>query len=51
MKPIIGITFSSNSVTGTSKNYIRAIEEFGGTPRTLYPGVSDSEFADIDGLC
>ena len=50
MKPIIGITFSSNSVTGTSKNYIRAIEEFGGMPRILYPGVPDSEFADIDGL-
>ena len=27
MKPIIGITFSSNRITGTSKNYIRAIEE------------------------
>ena len=50
MKPIIGITFSSKSVSGTSKNYIRAIEEFGGIPRILYPGVSDSEFADIDGL-
>jgi putative glutamine amidotransferase len=50
MKPIIGITFLSNSVTGTSKNYIRAIEEFGGMPRILYPGVPDSEFADIDGL-
>ena len=50
MKPIIGITFSSNSITGTSKNYIRAIEEFGGIPRILYPGVSNSEFADIDGL-
>ncbi len=50
MKPIIGITFSSNSVTGTSKNYICAIEEFGGIPRILYPGVSDSEFTDIDGL-
>ncbi len=50
MKPIIGITFSSNSVTGTSKNYIQAIEEFGGMPRILYPGVPDSEFADIDGL-
>ena len=50
MKPIIGITFSSNRITGTSKNYIRAIEEFGGIPRILYPGVPDSEFADIDGL-
>lgn len=50
MKPIIGITFSSNSVTGTSKNYICAIEEFGGIPRILYSGVPDSEFTDIDGL-
>ena len=50
MKPIIGITFSSHSVTGTSKNYIQAVEEFGGMPRILYPGVPDSEFADIDGL-
>ena len=50
MKPIIGITFSSKIISGTSKNYICAIEEFGGIPRILYPGVSDSEFADIDGL-
>ena len=50
MKPIIGITFSSKIVSGTSKNYIRAIEEFGGIPRILYPGVPDSEFADINGL-
>ena len=50
MKPIIGITFSSKIVSETSKNYIRAIEEFGGIPRILYPGVPDSEFADIDGL-
>ena len=50
MAPIIGITFSSNIVSGTSKNYIRAIEEFGGTVRKLYPGVPDSKFADIDGL-
>ena len=50
MKPVIGITFSSKIVSGTSKNYIRAIEEFGGIPRILYPDVPDSEFADIDGL-
>ena len=50
MKPTIGITFSSKIVSGTSKNYTRAIEEFGGIPRILYPGVPDSEFADIDGL-
>lgn len=50
MAPIIGITFSSNIVSGTSKNYIHAIEEFGGTVRKLYPGVPDSKFADIDGL-
>ena len=50
MKPIIGITFSSQNISGTSKNYIRAIEEFGGIPRILYPGVPDSEYADIDGL-
>lgn len=50
MAPIIGITFSSNIVSGTSKNYIHAIEEFGGTVRKLHPGVSDSKFADIDGL-
>ena len=50
MKPVIGITFSSKNISGTSKNYIRAIEEFGGIPRILYPGVPDSEYADIDGL-
>lgn len=50
MKPTIGITFSSEIISGTSENYIHAIEEFGGIPRILYPGVPDSEFADIDGL-
>ena len=50
MKPIIGITFSSNSIRGTSKNYIHAIEEFGGIPRPLYPRISEDAFADIDGL-
>ena len=50
MAPIIGITFTSNIIRGTSKNYIHAIEDYGGIPRILYPGVSDSEFADINGL-
>lgn len=50
MKPIIGITFSSKIVSGTSENYIRAIKKFEGIPRILYPGVPDSEFTDIDGL-
>ena len=50
MAPIIGITFGSKVISGTAKNYIRAIEEHGGIPRILYPGVPDSEFADIDGL-
>ena len=50
MKPIIGITFSSNTISGTSKNYIHAIEEFGGIPCPLYPGISEDAFADIDGL-
>ena len=50
MDPIIGITFSSKSIHGTAKNYPRAIKDHGGIPRILYPGVPDSEFADIDGL-
>ncbi|RKU34927.1 gamma-glutamyl-gamma-aminobutyrate hydrolase [Candidatus Poribacteria bacterium] len=50
MAPIIGITLGSKAVTGTYKNYIRAIEEFGGIPRILYPDVQDAEFADINGL-
>lgn len=50
MAPIIGITFSSEFITGTSENYIHAIKEFGGEPRILYPGVPASEFADINGL-
>ena len=50
MKPTIGITFLSSRISGTSQNYIYAVEEFGGIPRILYPGVPDSEFADIDGL-
>ena len=50
MAPIIGITLGSKAVTGTYKNYIRAIEEFGGIPRILYPDVQYAEFADINGL-
>ena len=48
MKPIIGVTFSSSSMSGT--NYIRAIEKFGGIPRRLYPGISEGEYTDINGL-
>ena len=50
MVPIIGITFSSAFISGTAENYIHAIKEFGGEPRILYPGVSDAEFAAINGL-
>lgn len=50
MTPIIGITFLSNRISGTSQNYIRAIKEFGGTPLPLYPGISKDAFADIDGF-
>ena len=50
MKPIIGITFSEDIQDDPSNNYIHAITEFGGIPRTLYPDVPDSEFADINGL-
>ena len=50
MKPIIGITFLSDINNDPSNNYINAIEEFGGIPRTLYPGISEDAFADIDGL-
>lgn len=50
MAPIIGITLGSKAVTGTYKNYIRAIEEFGGIPVTLYPGVSRDAYLEIDGL-
>ena len=50
MKPIIGITFSENIGNDPSNNYICAIEEFGGTPVTLYPGISEDAYADIDGL-
>ena len=50
MKPLIGITFLSSRITGTSQNYIRAIEEFGGTPLPLYPGISKETYIGIDGL-
>lgn len=50
MKPIIGITFLSDINNDPSNNYINAIEEFGGDPRTLYPGISEDAFTDIDGL-
>ena len=50
MKPIIGITFSSSRIIGTTQNYIRAIEKFGGIPRRLYPGISEDEYTDINGL-
>ena len=50
MKPIIGVTFSEDIQNDPSNNYIRAIIEFGGIPRTLYPDVPDSECADINGL-
>ena len=50
MKPIIGITFADNIGNDPSNNYIRAIEEFGGIPVTLYPGISKDAFADLDGL-
>ncbi len=50
MKPIIGITFLSNINNDSSNNYIKAISEFGGIPRTLYPGISKDAFDGIDGL-
>ena len=50
MKPIIGITFSKDIGDDLSNNYINAINEFGGIHRTLYPGISEDAFTDIDGL-
>ena len=50
MAPVIGITFVENIEDDPSNNYIRAIKEFGGIPRTLYPGISEDVYADIDGL-
>ena len=42
MAPIIGITFTSDIKNASSNDYIHAIKEFGGIPRTLYPGISES---------
>ena len=50
MKPIIGVTFSDDIQNEPSNNYIHAIEEFGGIPVTLYPGISKDAYIDIDGL-
>ena len=50
MAPTIGITFTYNIGNAPSNNYIRAIKEFGGIPRTLYPGISEDAYTDIDGL-
>lgn len=50
MAPIIGITFVENIENDPNNNYIRAIEEFGGIPLTLYPGISGFKLDDIDGL-
>lgn len=50
MAPIIGITFVENIEDDPDNNYIRAIKAFGGIPRTLYPGISEDAYADIDGL-
>lgn len=49
MKPIIGITFGYNEDDPTN-NYIRAIEEHGGTPRTLYPGAPSEAFSGLKGI-
>ena len=50
MAPVIGITFVENIEDDPSNNYIRAIKEFGGIPRTLYPGISEDAYADLNGL-
>ena len=50
MAPIIGITFSKNIENDPNNNYIRAIEEHGGIPLTLYPGISEDAYTNIDGL-
>ena len=50
MKPIIGITFSEDIGDDPTNNYINAINQFGGIPRTLYPGISADAFDGIDGL-
>ena len=50
MAPIIGITFTYDIEDDPYNNYIKAVKEFGGIPRTLYPGVSEEAYANIDGL-
>lgn len=50
MKPVIGITFSEDIGDDPTNNYINAINQFGGIPRTLYPGISADAFDGIDGL-
>ena len=50
MAPIIGITFSDDIENDPDNNYIRAIEEHGGIPVTLYPGISGFKLNEIDGL-
>ena len=50
MAPIIGITFSKDIENAPDNNYIRAVEEYGGIPITLYPGISPGVYANIDGL-
>lgn len=49
MAPIIGITFTHPDIP-SNKNYIRAVEEHGGIHRQLYPGVSEADYADLNGL-
>ena len=46
----IGVTFTHNIQNDPENNYIRTLTEFGGTPVTLYPGVPEAVYADIDGL-
>ena len=50
MRPTIGITFLENIEDDPDNNYIRAIEEFGGIPLILYPGISEDAYTDINGL-
>lgn len=50
MAPIIGITFTYDIKDDPSNNYVKAVKEFGGIPRTLYPRISEDAYADIDGL-
>ena len=50
MRPVIGITFSEDIGDDPTNNYINAINQFGGIPRTLYPGISADAFDGIDGL-